>query len=88
VTVSYGTQDSVVDHVVSTNSRYGRFTWVSTNNGQLAEPSGRRVPSRKRVQSIEAMPVSASICLLTSVMMSDGSVVISASILDSMSERV
>ena len=39
--------------------------------------------SSSRVQS-----VSASICLLTSVMMPDGSVVMSASMLDSNSERV
>ena len=40
------------------------------------------------ISSSRVHPVSASISLLTSVMMPDGSVVISASMLDSMSERV
>ena len=40
------------------------------------------------MSSSRVHPVSASICLLTSVMMPRGSVVISASMFDSMSERV
>jgi hypothetical protein len=40
------------------------------------------------ISSSRVQPVSASICLLTSVMMPDGSVVISASMFDSISERV
>ena len=40
------------------------------------------------MSSSRVQPVSASVCLLTSVMMPRGSVVISASMFDSMSERV
>jgi len=40
------------------------------------------------ISSSRVQPVSASICLLISVMMPEGSVVISASMLDSISERV
>jgi hypothetical protein len=43
---------------------------------------------RRPISSSRVQPVSASICLLTSVMIPEGSVVMIASMLDSISERV
>jgi hypothetical protein len=47
-----------------------------------------RLVNAAPINSSRVRPVSVSICLLTSVMIANESVVISASMLDSISERV